>query len=343
MNTRYPRAVDLAQIPHCSVCGETNPITDEEGGTACCGRRECGGVGPEAQDVCCQALQDRVDHESAHGTPASPLSAARPVAAAPRRARTRSTRIKETRDLLTLSDVCKSDVTPGDGQPPTTEPKEAPMALSTTAATSAVCRNLFKDGPNSFEPVGGTFGTDREIYESLAKAYLKDKTDLSGSTIEAADWDEVFATFQPDPAPAAEAAPQLAAGSRVTTTGQPALTPTGYVVSVQYDPPFAHLAASGGADHLVRDLAPAPAEAATPAPAPAPAPKGARKPLGDASAPGWELLYDKPKAGAEVGRRYVDGKPQFSLICKAHGHVHKLDRLSDEGKVRKAGGWCPSC
>jgi hypothetical protein len=80
-----------------------------------------------------------------------------------------------------------------------------------------------------------------------------------------------------------------------------------------------------------------------PAAAPAPAAKGARAALGAASADGWELLYDKPKAGAEVGRRYVDGKPQYALICKAHRHVHTLERLSDEGKVRKAGGWCPSC
>jgi hypothetical protein len=97
--------------------------------------------------------------------------------------------------------------------------------------------------------------------------------------------------------------------------------------------------------------APAAAPAAAPAPVvevkemtiARPAAKTTRAAQGAASAEGWELLYDKPKAGAEVGRRYVGEKAQYALICKAHGHVHALERLSDEGKVRKAGGWCPSC
>jgi len=74
-----------------------------------------------------------------------------------------------------------------------------------------------------------------------------------------------------------------------------------------------------------------------------PAARTTRAALGAASAPGWELLYDKPKAGAEVGRRAKGEKSEYALICKAHGHVHPLARLSDEGQVRKAGGWCPSC
>jgi len=338
---RYPRAVDLAQMAHCSVCGETNPITDDGGDTTCCARRECPGMGPEAQDVCCQALQDRVDHEAAYGTPASPV---------------RSTWIDETQGLRTPNGVCNTGVTPGGAEPPTTtDPKEPTMALSTAAATSAVCRNLFKDAPNSFEPVGFTFGKDRQQYEEMAKAYLGDKTRLSGSTIDGADWDEVFATFvegKYDAPAAAPITPELPAASRVTTpenatgttTNEPALTPVGWVVSVQYDAEFAHLAASGGADYIVSDLTLAPAAAPAPAPAAPAAPrKAAREALGASSATGWDLLYDKPKAGAEVGRRYVDGKPEYALICKTHGHAHGLARLSDEGPVRKAGGWCPSC
>ncbi|MFF9265768.1 hypothetical protein [Streptomyces longwoodensis] len=74
-----------------------------------------------------------------------------------------------------------------------------------------------------------------------------------------------------------------------------------------------------------------------------PAARTTRAALGAASATGWELLYDKPKAGAEVGRRFLGEKAQYALICKAHGHVHRLERLADEGQVRKAGGWCSSC
>jgi hypothetical protein len=74
-----------------------------------------------------------------------------------------------------------------------------------------------------------------------------------------------------------------------------------------------------------------------------PAARTTRAALGAASATGWELLYDKPKAGAEVGRRFLGEKAQYALICKAHGHVHTLERLADEGRVRKAGGWCGAC
>ncbi|MEV6399986.1 hypothetical protein AB0M39_35230 [Streptomyces sp. NPDC051907] len=54
---------------------------------------------------------------------------------------------------------------------------------------------------------------------------------------------------------------------------------------------------------------------------------------------GWELLYDKPRQGCQVGRR----QGVYALICKAHLTVHRLARLGDEGQVRKAGGWCPDC
>jgi len=66
---------------------------------------------------------------------------------------------------------------------------------------------------------------------------------------------------------------------------------------------------------------------------------GRRAALGDASATGWELLYDKPKQNCEVGRRA--GK--YALICKTHAHVHELSRLTEERAVRSNGAWCPSC
>lgn len=71
----------------------------------------------------------------------------------------------------------------------------------------------------------------------------------------------------------------------------------------------------------------------------APRKTGRRAALGASSVDGWELLYDKPKAGAEVVRQ----NGRYALACKTHRTLHHLDRLSDEGAVRKAGGWCTEC
>ena len=68
-----------------------------------------------------------------------------------------------------------------------------------------------------------------------------------------------------------------------------------------------------------------------------------REALGRSSAKGWELLYDKPKQGAEVGRRYVDGKAEYALICKSTGFVRNLIRLTSERGLRKTGNWCDNC
>jgi len=84
-------------------------------------------------------------------------------------------------------------------------------------------------------------------------------------------------------------------------------------------------------------------EAAEAEAAAAPAGRTPRAAQGVASVAGWELLYDKPKQGAEVGRRSVEGRPQYALICKAHGHAHELPRLTAERALRSNGGWCPSC
>jgi hypothetical protein len=62
-------------------------------------------------------------------------------------------------------------------------------------ATKAVFRNLHKDAPGAFEPVGYSFGRDRAQYEEGAKRHLRDRSELRGSTIDAADWDAVFAYF----------------------------------------------------------------------------------------------------------------------------------------------------
>jgi len=66
-----------------------------------------------------------------------------------------------------------------------------------------------------------------------------------------------------------------------------------------------------------------------------------REAQGDAAVEGWELLYDKPKQKAQVGRK--DGK--YALICTTHKHAHPLTRLVQERGLRggRRSVWCPSC
>jgi hypothetical protein len=72
------------------------------------------------------------------------------------------------------------------------------------------------------------------------------------------------------------------------------------------------------------------------APRKAPRKAARRAGLGESAAKGWELLYDKPRQAAQVGRR--DG--QYALICVNTGTAYTVARLVDERAVRKAGGWC---
>jgi hypothetical protein len=73
-------------------------------------------------------------------------------------------------------------------------------------------------------------------------------------------------------------------------------------------------------------------------------PTGPRPALGPSSVDGWELLYDKPRAGYEIGRRYWGDKPEYALICKAHRYALGIgSRLKSEGVHRRAGNWCPGC
>jgi hypothetical protein len=67
-----------------------------------------------------------------------------------------------------------------------------------------------------------------------------------------------------------------------------------------------------------------------------------REALGASAVDGWELLYDKPKQKAQVGRN-SDGK--YALICTTHKHAHPLTRLVQERGLRggKRSVWCPQC
>ena len=72
---------------------------------------------------------------------------------------------------------------------------------------------------------------------------------------------------------------------------------------------------------------------------------GRRAGLGGADVAGWEVLYDKPRQNAQVLRR-IEKSPNeanYMLYCTAHGTQHHLERMSDEGAVRRAGGWCGGC
>jgi hypothetical protein len=70
---------------------------------------------------------------------------------------------------------------------------------------------------------------------------------------------------------------------------------------------------------------------------------GRRESLGASAVTGWELLYDKPKQDAQVGRNATTGK--YALICTKHQHAHELTRLVQERGLRggKRSVWCPSC
>jgi hypothetical protein len=60
---------------------------------------------------------------------------------------------------------------------------------------------------------------------------------------------------------------------------------------------------------------------------------------GQAAVTGWELLYNKPKHGAQIGRR----DKSYALICVSHKHAHPLAKLVDDRELLRVGGWCPSC
>lgn len=118
-------------------------------------------------------------------------------------------------------------------------------------------------------------------------------------------------------------------GATGVTVNAPVLTATGYVVSVKFDAAFAHLSPVGGADYSVDALTVTPAGRTL-------RPSQGESVLGT----GWELLYNKPRANAQVVR---NGQGAYALACTKHLTVHRLARLTDEGPTRKAGGWCPDC
>lgn len=66
-----------------------------------------------------------------------------------------------------------------------------------------------------------------------------------------------------------------------------------------------------------------------------------REALGESVVPGWELLYDKPRQDAQVGRK--DGK--YALICTRHKTAHPLAKLVEERKLRQGERttWCSEC
>jgi hypothetical protein len=70
--------------------------------------------------------------------------------------------------------------------------------------------------------------------------------------------------------------------------------------------------------------------------------QGRREALGASVVDGWELLYDKPRQRAQVGRNDA-GK--YALICTDHKHAHPLPRLTAERGLRggRRSVWCPSC
>lgn len=68
--------------------------------------------------------------------------------------------------------------------------------VTESPATKAVFLALQKSLPGGgHEPVGSSFGADRDDYEAAARAWLRDQSELSERSIERADWDAVYAWF----------------------------------------------------------------------------------------------------------------------------------------------------
>lgn len=66
-----------------------------------------------------------------------------------------------------------------------------------------------------------------------------------------------------------------------------------------------------------------------------------RAPLGAASMPGWDVLYDKPRAGYQVWRSTSGAG--YALWCTKHEHCHQVPTLAAERAARQVGHWCPGC
>lgn len=65
-----------------------------------------------------------------------------------------------------------------------------------SGATKSVMRNLQKDRPDTFEPVGYSFSTESlEIYTRQAKTWLGDHSELSEQTINSADYSVALEHF----------------------------------------------------------------------------------------------------------------------------------------------------
>lgn len=74
-------------------------------------------------------------------------------------------------------------------------------------------------------------------------------------------------------------------------------------------------------------------------PAPA-APTQRRAAQEPAAQEGWEVLYDKPRAGYQVWRATTPGGG-YALWCPAHQHLHRVRTLAAVPAARKQGHGCP--
>lgn len=92
-------------------------------------------------------------------------------------------------------------------------------------------------------------------------------------------------------------------------------------------------AAKAQAAAVTKDPQPAKARAAR---------TGRREALGPSVVEDWDLLYDKPRQKAQVGRNAA-GK--YSLICTDHKSAYTLARLTQERGLRggKRSVWCEGC
>lgn len=71
-----------------------------------------------------------------------------------------------------------------------------------------------------------------------------------------------------------------------------------------------------------------------------------REALGPSVVDGWEKLYEYPKQGCEMARKWLaKGKPTFALVCVEHGFARPVSRQAEADGLRTSGrrDWCDGC
>jgi hypothetical protein len=73
--------------------------------------------------------------------------------------------------------------------------------------------------------------------------------------------------------------------------------------------------------------------------APAPkAPRVRREAIAPAALPGWEVIYNKPRAGYQLLRATTG--TGWAVLCTTHGEMHEAKTLAEAARAAKDRTWC---